>query len=277
MQMPYKNYIKKKEYDRNRKRITRSVEKQPQTCGSPIEEDTSVGSLNSDSELVEKSERQAKSTQGSKMQSLDDNLDVVIDEIKMEPDAQLAAHAICSLRCTKTPTETESDSLVPLSTRLGLPIHLSDHNYYSLFESPPEKKLSRNSHSSIEISDETVQDVARILTQMKQGVTVNVPTNQNRSNSNLTAPVKKPYACTYAGCERGYWKSSHLKAHLRTHTGMLYICVGCNILTQILQYALTFYPPGERPFLCRWQNCMKRFARSDELTRHFRTHTGKCD
>lgn len=31
---------------------------------------------------------------------------------------------------------------------------------------------------------------------------------------------------------------------------------------------------GERPFPCVWQDCGKRFARSDELARHFRTHTG---
>ena len=31
---------------------------------------------------------------------------------------------------------------------------------------------------------------------------------------------------------------------------------------------------GERPFPCTWANCGKRFARSDELARHVRTHTG---
>lgn len=31
---------------------------------------------------------------------------------------------------------------------------------------------------------------------------------------------------------------------------------------------------GERPFPCTWSGCDKRFARSDELARHLRTHTG---
>ncbi|TNN38747.1 Krueppel-like factor 13 [Liparis tanakae] len=31
----------------------------------------------------------------------------------------------------------------------------------------------------------------------------------------------------------------------------------------------------ERPFECTWSNCEKKFSRSDELTRHYRTHTGE--
>lgn len=32
---------------------------------------------------------------------------------------------------------------------------------------------------------------------------------------------------------------------------------------------------GERPFPCTWPDCEKKFARSDELARHTRTHTGE--
>eukprot|EP00095_Tigriopus_kingsejongensis_P012747 snap_masked-scaffold30_size591359-processed-gene-0.3 protein:Tk12747 transcript:snap_masked-scaffold30_size591359-processed-gene-0.3-mRNA-1 annotation:"conserved hypothetical protein" len=32
---------------------------------------------------------------------------------------------------------------------------------------------------------------------------------------------------------------------------------------------------SERPFPCHWSACGKRFARSDELARHIRTHTGE--
>ncbi|OXA61518.1 Krueppel-like factor 5 [Folsomia candida] len=31
---------------------------------------------------------------------------------------------------------------------------------------------------------------------------------------------------------------------------------------------------GEKPYACKWSGCSWRFARSDELTRHYRKHTG---
>lgn len=33
-------------------------------------------------------------------------------------------------------------------------------------------------------------------------------------------------------------------------------------------------PLGEKPYKCTWEGCTWKFARSDELTRHYRKHTG---
>ncbi|KAM5152104.1 transcription factor Sp3 [Mantella aurantiaca] len=61
---------------------------------------------------------------------------------------------------------------------------------------------------------------------------------------------KKQHICHIPGCAKVYGKTSHLRAHLRWHS-------------------------GERPFVCTWMFCGKRFTRSDELQRHRRTHTGE--
>lgn len=41
-----------------------------------------------------------------------------------------------------------------------------------------------------------------------------------------------------------------------------------NIFMQIIYFS------GEKPYRCSWDGCEWRFARSDELTRHYRKHTG---
>ncbi|CAH2049408.1 unnamed protein product, partial [Iphiclides podalirius] len=57
------------------------------------------------------------------------------------------------------------------------------------------------------------------------------------------------FRCPVGECGKLYAKASHVRAHLRRHS-------------------------GEKPYKCTWGGCSWRFARSDELARHRRSHSG---
>ncbi|KAM7327642.1 hypothetical protein ACRRTK_014009 [Alexandromys fortis] len=86
---------------------------------------------------------------------------------------------------------------------------------------------------------------------------------------------KRPFMCAYPGCNKRYFKLSHLQMHSRKHTGVKpFQCKTCQRKFSRSDHLKTHTRThtGEKPFSCRWHSCQKKFARSDELVRHHNMH-----
>ncbi|XP_022520374.2 transcription factor Sp3 isoform X1 [Astyanax mexicanus] len=105
------------------------------------------------------------------------------------------------------------------------------------------------SHLHVRMMDEDLQGMGQEGKRLRR-VACTCPNCKEAGGRGSGTGKKKQHICHIPGCGKVYGKTSHLRAHLRWHS-------------------------GERPFICSWSYCGKRFTRSDELQRHRRTHTGE--
>ncbi|XP_037553403.1 WT1 transcription factor b isoform X3 [Nematolebias whitei] len=89
---------------------------------------------------------------------------------------------------------------------------------------------------------------------------------------------ERPYQCDVTECGRKFSRSDQLKRHQRRHTGVKpFECETCQRKFSRSDHLKTHTrthtgKTSEKPFTCRWPNCQKKFARSDELVRHHNMH-----
>lgn len=91
-------------------------------------------------------------------------------------------------------------------------------------------------------------------------------------------PMKRPYECKLAECDKKFTTRFSLRRHITTHQdSKMFACVICYKQFALAQYLKehTYIHTGQKPFKCPYENCTKAFRQAGKLSMHKKIHQNK--
>lgn len=100
--------------------------------------------------------------------------------------------------------------------------------------------------------------------------------NTGTSTAKGDEDSNRTFICQHAGCNKVFRDNSALRKHSHTHGERVHACPECPRTfvesSKLKRHQLVH--TGEKPFLCRFEGCGKRFSLDFNLKTHTRIHTG---